>query len=71
MIKFESDCVDCGFPCIGKRCQYYRQLHLYCDRCGNEEEVLYQDRQEQLCKECYLETAERITIEEVYYREVE
>lgn len=36
MIRIESDCVDCGFPCLGPACRYYAVEVHYCDACGEE-----------------------------------
>lgn len=69
MIKYENDCVDCGLPCLMNGCKYYHVPHLYCDVCGNEEEILYTDGNSQLCRECYLDAAEKITCKDTYYNE--
>lgn len=35
-IKIENDCVDCGKPCLGIACPYFRVKHFYCDECGED-----------------------------------
>lgn len=47
----ESECVDCGKPCVGISCQFYKVERLYCDDCGEEEDLFSFDNQE-LCLEC-------------------
>lgn len=54
MIKYESDCVDCGLPCIGVACRYYSSPHYYCDKCGEETDELYADfNGMEVCSECF------------------
>ena len=60
-VRYERNCVDCGFSCIQESCPYYRQKVLYCDKCGSEEEELYIVDGKELCRECALEALERIT----------
>lgn len=62
MIVIESDCVDCGLPCIYEACPYYRVVRYYCDRCGSEEHTLYWWNNEQLCLDCIVND-----LEEVYH----
>ena len=63
MIAIENDCVDCGLPCIYEACKYYRVVHYYCDKC-NEEDILYNFDNEQLCFNCILERLERVEYDE-------
>lgn len=37
MKNVESECVDCGLPCLGSGCRYYRVTRYYCDDCGDED----------------------------------
>lgn len=59
MIRYENDCVDCGFSCKFNRCPYYSVPHYYCDRCGDEDE-LYEYEDEQLCENCLLHTVPKV-----------
>lgn len=59
MIKYENDCVSCGFPCKFNSCPYYSAPHYYCDRCGDEDE-LYEYEDEQLCENCLLHTVPKV-----------
>ena len=52
MVKTESGCVDCGLPCIGISCPYFRVLVLRCDRCHSEVDELYEVDGEDLCEDC-------------------
>ena len=49
MRKLESDCVGCGLPCsVG--CPYYGdKLKLYCDKCGDDVDYLYELGKEEVC----------------------
>ena len=51
MRQVENDCVDCGLPCIGTSCRYYKAVHFYCDDCGDED-TLYEFDDEELCIRC-------------------
>lgn len=55
----ESECVDCGFPCMGNACPYYRVTRYYCDKCGAEE-TLYTTDEGDLCAECILENLPKV-----------
>ncbi len=59
MKRVESDCVDCGLPCIGKSCPHYEVTRYYCDRCCEETE-LYRYDGEELCIECIKELLEKV-----------
>ena len=60
MIKYENECVDCDLPCID--CGRKNVKHLYCDKCGDDVETLYNFLGEELCEECLLKTFEKITL---------
>lgn len=51
MIRYESECVSCGLPCLSKACPYYSVPHYYCDECGDETDI-YEYDGEQLCISC-------------------
>lgn len=57
-IRWESGCVDCGLPCIGNACRYYRVKILECDDCGEEVDTLYQYDSDELCADCVLKRLE-------------
>ena len=59
MKRTESECVDCGKPCIGIACPNYEVTRYYCDECG-EEETLYDYEGEELCAECLLKKFEKV-----------
>ena len=54
MVRYENDCVDCGWPCVGSSCPNRNVPHYYCDKCGAEQKLYEFDGQE-LCAECLLE----------------
>ena len=53
MKRTESECVDCGFPCMGNACPNYSVTRFYCDKCG-QEETLYHTEDGDLCVDCIL-----------------
>lgn len=56
MVKYENECVSCGFPCI-IGCRYKRVPHYYCDECDSEVDnidALYKFAGMQICEECVL-----------------
>lgn len=60
MIRYESQCVDCGLPCIGNACRYYKVRILECDNCHEEFDRLYNFDGDELCESCVLERLEVI-----------
>ena len=61
MTSYESDCVSCGFPCLGTACPHYRDLVMTCDRCGDEVGTLYYGKKgNQLCTYCALQELEKV-----------
>ena len=65
MIKYENKCVGCPkeMGCMGDSCPNRNVKHLYCDKCGDDVEELYNFLGEELCEECLLKTFEKITLE--------
>ena len=55
MIEERSNCVDCGFPCMGPACRNGAYMAKICDRCGDEVERLYEFDGEELCANCIFE----------------
>ena len=64
MIKYEKECVGCPpeMGCMGDACKYRNVPHLYFDNCGEDCEELYVVDDEELCEECLLKTAHKITL---------
>ena len=60
MIRFESDCVSCGFPCMYSACPYYRVKIYICDECDEEVETLYEYEGKELCESCLLEIVPKV-----------
>lgn len=57
MVKIENDCCGCAtgpYPCLGNSCPRRNVKHYYCDKC-EEETVLYELGDSQLCADCVLE----------------
>lgn len=68
MVKVENDCCGCavpGYPCRGESCSLRHVKHYYCDDCGNEIDIEYDNLyqysdKEQLCEECLLARFEKV-----------
>lgn len=48
---YTSECVDCGLPCLGTGCRYYRVAVDICDKCGDEN-AEYRVDGEDMCEDC-------------------
>lgn len=59
MKRTESECVSCGFPCMGEACPYFRVTRFYCDECKDEAE-LYEYEGKELCADCILKKFEKV-----------
>ena len=59
MQRTESECVDCGLPCIGEACPNFRVTRYHCDKCDEEAE-LYEYEGQELCAECLLKKFEKV-----------
>jgi NADH pyrophosphatase NudC (nudix superfamily) len=57
MKKTESECVNCGLPCLREACPNFSVTRYYCDKCGAEE-TLYKHDDKELCKDCLAEEFE-------------
>lgn len=60
MIIYQSECMECGQPCLFEGCSHYSVPHIYCDECGCEEEC-YDYVDEHLCKDCLLSKFNKVT----------
>ena len=59
--RYESQCVQCGFPCRYEACPNYKVRMLICDFCNDEVDRLYKyDSSTELCEECLLKEFEVI-----------
>ena len=59
MKRVESDCVDCGLPCMHKSCPHYEVTRFYCDEC-DAEKTLYHYDGEELCIDCIKKRLEKV-----------
>jgi len=50
MLRYENECVSCGFPCMGNACPYRRVPYYYCDNCGKE---IYEDKVKEIYERHY------------------
>lgn len=63
MITHENECVCCDLPCIKTDCPYYDVIHLYCDICNEETNILYEYEYKEICQECLLKAIPKIEID--------
>ena len=64
-IRCEDECVGCPteMGCMGSACPNRNVPHLYCDRCKEEADTLYEYEGEQVCIDCILESLNKVEIE--------
>ena len=60
MVRVESDCVDCGLPCLYEACPHYQAFVYECDDCGEEVNDLYNFDGLELCIDCIEHRLERV-----------
>lgn len=61
-IFYEDECCSCatpGYPCLGDLCPKRHAKHLYCDRCGDDVEELYEFECQQICTSCLIEQLDK------------
>ena len=66
MITYENECCGCAtpaYPCMGDACPNRNVPHLYCDRCKEEVDTLYEYEGEQVCIDCILKSLDKVEIE--------
>ena len=66
MITYEDECCGCAapaYPCMGDACPNRNVSHLYCDKCEEEVEELYEYDGKQVCVDCILESLNKVEIE--------
>ena len=60
MIRIESDCCDCGLPCLHESCPHYKVVIYECDDCGYPVDALYRYDGLELCIECIEKRLEKV-----------
>lgn len=66
MVMMENECCGCAtenYPCLGSACPNRNVPHLYCDKCEEDVEELYETENGQLCAECVLGMFEKVRVE--------
>lgn len=65
MIKTQSNCQQCGLPCLKDNCQNYEVKVLTCDKCGDEVYILYYAPQsgKEVCIECAVGELEKVKVD--------
>ena len=48
----ESDCVNCGLPCLYEACPHFQVTRYMCDGCKEEGVTLYEFGGIELCIDC-------------------
>ena len=54
-VYYKDECVDCGFPCLGNSCPYYKVKHYSCDICGVDDDYVdmaIATDDEAICEDC-------------------
>lgn len=67
MKYYSNDCVDCGLPCRGSACRYYRVQHFKCDYCKEEDIKLYNYNDDEICEECLIKQFEVVEGSDVWW----
>ena len=64
MITYEDECVGCSteLGCMGSACPYWNVPHLYCDKCEQEVDDLYEWDDEQVCIDCIVKSLKKVEI---------
>ena len=65
MIKIQSNCQQCGLPCLKDNCPHYRVKTLICDKCKDEVYILYYAPQsgKEVCIECAVGELEKVKVD--------
>ena len=65
MITYEDECVGCPteMGCMGSACPNRNVPHLYCDRCKEEVDDLYEWDGKQVCIDCIVKSLKKVEIE--------
>lgn len=65
-IRYEDECCGCevpAYPCMGDSCPNRNVPHLYCDKCKEEMDELYETENGELCADCVLGMFEKVRID--------
>ena len=66
MITYEDECCGCAtesYPCMGSACPNRNAKHLYCDKCEQEVDDLYEWDGKQVCIDCIVKSLKKVEIE--------
>ena len=62
----QSECVDCGKPCLREACKYNKVTRYYCDKCGEEDTLYYFFDGRELCAYCVVEELTVVEGSDIY-----
>ena len=65
MITYEDECCGCAtesYPCMGSACPNRNVKHLYCAKCDEEVDDLYEWDDEQVCVDCIVKSLKKVEI---------
>ena len=64
MITYEDECVGCPteMGCMGSACPNRNVKHLYCDKCEQEVDDLYEWDDKQVCIDCIVKSLKKVEI---------
>ena len=60
MVRIESECRDCGLPCLYESCPHYKVVIYECDCCHDEGFNLYHFDGLEMCIDCIEDRLERV-----------
>lgn len=63
-IRYENECVGCppDMGCLGVACPNRIVPHLYCDKCKQEVDDLYDYDDKQICLDCIVKQLKKIEV---------
>ena len=65
MITYEDECCGCAtesYPCMGSACPNRNVPYLYCDKCNEEVDDLYEWDGKQVCIDCIVKSLKKVEI---------
>ena len=64
MITYEDECVGCPteMGCMGNACPNRNVPYLYCDKCNELVDDLYEWDDEQVCIDCIVKSLKKVEI---------
>lgn len=67
-IAYENECCGCAtssYPCLGDACRNRHVPHIYCDKCMDDVDEVWDVDGDHLCRDCLHEHFHKITLEKL------